>query len=69
MCICGWLSKLWLFWGTLHIKCRIIIGSKKGTIILTTTHMVYTWALKLLRRNPFTAQVYKGSEEILIVFL
>ena len=28
-----------LFWGTLNIKCRIIIGPKKGTIILTATHM------------------------------
>ena len=27
------------FWGTLDIRCRIIIGTKKGTIILTTTHM------------------------------
>ena len=27
------------FWGTLDIRCRIIIGTQKGTIILTTTHM------------------------------
>ena len=27
------------FLGTLNIKCRTIIGTKKGTIILTTTHM------------------------------
>ena len=27
------------FWGTLNIRCRIIIGIQKGTIILTTTHM------------------------------
>ena len=27
------------FLGTLSIKCRIIIGIQKGTIILTTTHM------------------------------
>ena len=26
------------FWGTLNIWCRIIIGTQKGTIILTTTH-------------------------------
>ena len=25
--------------GTLNIRCRIIIGIQKGTIILTTTHM------------------------------
>ena len=28
--------------GTLNIKCRIIIGTQKGTIILTTTHMLRT---------------------------
>ena len=26
------------FLGTLNIRCRIIIGTQKGTIILTTTH-------------------------------
>ena len=26
------------FWGTLNIRGRIIIGTQKGTIILTTTH-------------------------------
>ena len=35
----GWLSKLWSLLGTLKIRCRIIIGIQKGTIILTTTHM------------------------------
>ena len=29
-------------WGALHIRCRIIIGTQKGTIILTTTHMYRT---------------------------
>ena len=28
-----------LFLGTLNIRCRIIIGTPKGTIVLTTTHM------------------------------
>ena len=28
-----------LFSGTLNIRCRIIIGIPKGTIILTTTHI------------------------------
>ena len=28
------------FLGTLDIRCRIIIGIQKGTIILTTTHIV-----------------------------
>ena len=27
------------FLGTLNIRCRILIGTQKGTIILTTTHM------------------------------
>ena len=27
------------FWGTLNIRGRIIIGTQKGTIILTTTHI------------------------------
>ena len=27
------------FLGTLNIRCRIIIGIPKGTIVLTTTHM------------------------------
>ena len=27
------------FLGTLNTKCRIIIGTQKGTIILTTAHM------------------------------
>ena len=27
------------FWGTLNIRCRIILGIQKGTIILTTTHL------------------------------
>ena len=28
------------FLGTLNIRCRILIGTPKGTIILTTTHIV-----------------------------
>ena len=27
------------FLGTLNFRCHIIIGTRKGTIILTTTHM------------------------------
>ena len=27
------------FWGTLNIRCRIIIRTQKGTIILPTTHI------------------------------
>ena len=28
------------FLGTLNIRCRIIIGTQKGTIILTTNHIL-----------------------------
>ena len=35
----GWLSKLWSLLGALNMRCRIIVGIQKGTIILTTTHM------------------------------
>ena len=30
------------FLGTLNIRCRIIIGTQNGTIILTTTHMTFS---------------------------
>ena len=29
------------FLGTLNIRCRIILGIQKGTIILTTTHIEF----------------------------
>ena len=29
------------FLGTLNIRCRIIIGTQKGTIILTTTQVIF----------------------------
>ena len=29
------------FLGTLNIRCRIIVGTQKGTIILTTTNIKY----------------------------
>ena len=28
------------FWGTLNNRCRIIIGTQKGTIVLTTTQIL-----------------------------
>ena len=33
----GWLSKLRSLFGTLNNRCRTIIGTQRGTIILTTT--------------------------------
>ena len=35
------------FLGTLYIRCRIIIGTQKGTIILTTTHIIIGYVLGL----------------------
>ena len=29
------------FWGTLNSRCRIMLGTPKGTIILTTTHVSF----------------------------
>ena len=37
--IYGWLSRWCSLLGTPNIRCRIIIGIQKGTIILTTTHI------------------------------
>ena len=36
------------FWGTLNVRCRMIIGIQKGTIILTTT-LVFFWAVEASR--------------------
>ena len=30
------------FWGTLKNRCHIIIGTQKGTLILTTTHLPHS---------------------------
>ena len=35
------------FLGTLNIRCRIIIGTQKGAIILTTTHI---FSIKYIRK-------------------
>ena len=44
----GWWSKIRVpFLGTLHIRCRTILRTQKGTIILTTTHI----AVFTLRRQ------------------
>ena len=37
--------------GTLNIRCRIIIGIQRGTIILTTTHMCF---------SNYSIQAYMG---------
>ena len=40
------------FLGTLNIRCRIIIGDPKGTIILTTTHITHYSSFHLLFHYP-----------------
>ena len=42
------------FLGTLNIRCRIILRTQKGTIILTTTHITYTF-------KDFCKEVIVGS--------
>ena len=37
------------FLGTLNIRCRIIIRTQKGSLILTTTHMLRLGALLVLQ--------------------
>ena len=51
----GWLSKLWSLFGypgTLNIRGRIIIGTQKGTIILTTSHVWHEILFASQRRRP-----------------
>ena len=38
----GGCQKYGPFLGTLNIRCRVIIGTQKGTLILTTTHIMVT---------------------------
>ena len=45
------------FWDTLNIRCRIIMGTPKGTIILTTTHIhiciyICSRCKVVVRRHP-----------------
>ena len=42
------------FLGTLNIRCRIIIGIQKGTVILTTAQMLVgmSWQPKCCRGTP-----------------
>ena len=48
------------FLGTLNIRCRIIVGTQKRAIILTTTHMLQYIVLRLLKSNP-ELQAMTGS--------
>ena len=44
------------FWGTLNDSCRIIIGTQKGTIMLTTTHILigYFGGLSVYHNDTWT---------------
>ena len=44
------------FWGTLNNKCRIILGTPKGTIILTTTQMTSAQWLLIIQSAPTPAE-------------
>ena len=41
--VLGYLYPLSPFLGTLNIRCRTIMGTQKGTIILTTTQVMKEW--------------------------
>ena len=49
------------FLGTLNIRCRIIIGIQKGTIILTTTQMAVE------ATNPHTRTIVGGSWDLVAI--
>ena len=53
------------FLGTLNISCRIIIGTQKGTIILTTTHMALNEVIFLAGLNGLATvrQACEASEK------
>ena len=46
-----------LFLGTLNIRGRIIIGTQKGTIILTTTHLAFSYELERPEEDPWTKEL------------
>ena len=49
------------FLGTLNILCRIIIGTQKGTIILTIPHMGYSLNSTKGLKREFTERASKGD--------
>ena len=46
------------FLGTLNIRCRIIIGTQKGTIILTTTQRVGRIGVKVRQASVSEAACF-----------
>ena len=51
------------FLDTLNIRCRIIMGIQKGTIILTTTHMVPNLRAPPLRSSEGLSQPYRSGSQ------
>ena len=49
------------FLGTLSIRCRIIIGIQKGTIILTTTHIGFRQGAILATGARSTKSLVEGK--------
>ena len=49
------------FLGTLNIRCRIIIGIQKGTIILTTTHLLVGDFFRVLWVSDFRKYIKSGA--------
>ena len=48
------------FLGTLNIRGRIIIGTPKGTIILTTTHIEVFWRWKRTWKHNVRTRLIDG---------
>ena len=60
----GGCQKYGPFLGTLHIRGRMIIGIQKGTIVLTTTHVILTAAgVPLLCNKPGRSNTHSVHEE------
>ena len=54
------------FWGTLNNRCRITIGTQKGTLILTTTQ-IRTKACSLIQGSGVSG-IRKNKPETLNAF-
>ena len=57
------------FLGTLNIGGRIILGIQKGTIILTTSHMVKGLELRVPPVKPLTWNLAHNSKWFVLVGL
>ena len=52
------------FLGTLNIRCRIIMGTQKGTIILTTTHVKGMYITDI--STPASSEAQSGAQDLRI---